>query len=250
METTKLIVEYIVAGVVILLALALLFAAIFPAELQVLISSAPDLQGSSTVVVAALLAIVLTSVAYGIGVITEYLGVITFEWLLERIKVIRIKRFFQYNREWLQDDSIMRPYINLPLEEINRKAVSNCHGEMRFEVLMKNAYLYGEIESQMNRFKLIRIFFIAEAIIAIALLILISREASAIRVSLLILVIMFGCLNWLAIYHRFNMYCRSIERSYKVLFLNSLSASINPHPPKAQPTTEQKIDSVGEAISN
>jgi hypothetical protein len=33
METTMLIVVYIVAGVIILLALALLFAAIFPAEL-------------------------------------------------------------------------------------------------------------------------------------------------------------------------------------------------------------------------
>lgn len=248
METTKLIVEYIVAGVIILLALALLFAAIFPEELQLLISYAPALQGSSTVVFAAMLAVVLTSLAYGIGVITEYLGVITFEWLLERVKVTRIKRFFQTNWEWLQDDAVLRPYGNLPPEKISRKTVANCHGEMRFDVLMQNAYLYAEIESQMNRFKLIRIFFIAEVILAVALLILIAREASAILISLLIMVILFGCLNWLAIYHRFNMYCRSIERSYKVLFLNSLSKNTSSQPKKTQPATEKKHDSVVDAI--
>lgn len=221
MQTTKLIVEYIVAGIVVVLALGFLAFAIFPSEIEPLINGLRK-SSSTDIVGAAIIALLLTSVVYGVGVISEHLGMLSFEWLLQQIKVKRIRKYFQENREWLKSSPILAQYIWVLDTDKGWEEAAQCYGEMRFDVMMKSPSLYAEIESQINRFRLIRVLFISETLILIALIVIAFRELSAILISAIILDVSLMILNYSAIRYRFDSYTRAVERSHKIIVINSL----------------------------
>lgn len=91
MGTTKLSVEFVISGVIIVLAIFFLAGSVFPIfDGSIAFIDLLNMDFRKLV----LLAIVTTSVCYGFGIVFEYLGLITFEWLLDRVKENEWKGLF------------------------------------------------------------------------------------------------------------------------------------------------------------
>jgi hypothetical protein len=92
---------------------------------------------------------------------------------------------------------------------------------------MKNSALYEEIESQLNRLRVIRILFWVEVILTISGVVYaithFSGDWSVVVIPLVPLATA-GFTIW-AIIDRYNRYCRAVERSYTVLCLDQLGQS-------------------------
>jgi len=82
--------------------------------------------------------------------------------------------------------------------------------------------LYREVETQINRLRLVRVLFFVEVLLSIALAVrlMIAGWSWATLAWLEILAIL-ALLNFDAVQYRFRMYCRAVERSYKVLVLDA-----------------------------
>jgi hypothetical protein len=219
MKTTAIMIEFLVAGLLVLLALFLLALSFFPTEMQLFLDQINKSQ--HWLAKAPFLITVLISVAYGFGVLFEYLGVIAFEWKHEMIKRKRIDTYYKKNDSILKNNPIFKDYKSNASDQNNKKNGS-YHGEMRFYVLKENSSLYSEIELQLNRLRLIRVLFFVTTILLIAILgqLFLKFTVGKLMLSLFILMITF--FNVIAIRHRFNQYCRAIERSFKMLMLEKV----------------------------
>lgn len=220
MGTTKLTVEFVISGVIIVLALFLLAGSIFP----ILGNTVALIESNSTWISAnwALLAIIATSVCYGFGVISEYLGLITFEWLLDRVKEKRLKGFISANPLLMQKSPLLSKYKTNNGSEMRRKDISSFYGDMRFHVMMKNSRLYTEIEAYINRFLLIRVLFLAEIIVLVSFIIQFLNTHSTPTAFALIFIALIAWANFYAVKYQFEYYCRAIERSYKALLIENV----------------------------
>jgi HAD superfamily hydrolase (TIGR01509 family) len=222
MKTTVLVVEYLVAGVLASLALTLLAASIFPE----LISDLKSLfaQHESLDAISPILAVVFAALAYGVGLVAEFLGEKTFEWWLDRIKRGHLEGYLKKNDENLHKSPLLAKYQKNPGDEIDESPVPieiRLIGEMRFHVLMESAELYAEIESQLNRFRLIRVLVLVEAILTAAIIISLIRAGSPVLVFLLVVVVVLAIANVGAVGRCFHRYCRAVERAYKTLVLDA-----------------------------
>jgi hypothetical protein len=222
MKTTVLIVEYLVAGILVLLALTLLAASIFPE----LISGLKSLfaQHESLDAISPTLVVVFAALAYGVGLVAEFLGEKTFEWWLDRIKLNRLEDYLKKNNGNLHKSPLLAKYQKNPGDKTDESPVPieiRLIGEMRFHVLMESAELYAEIESQLNRFRLIRVLVLVEAILAAAIVISLIQDYSPVLVFLLVVVVVVAIANVGAVGRRFHRYCRAVERAYKTLVLDA-----------------------------
>jgi hypothetical protein len=217
MKTTALIIEWLIGGVLVSLALVALAASFFPDEVRLIWSWLNRLP--SVLANDAVLATVFTASVYAVGVLSEFVGFTLFEPLLDQIKKEQFTRYLKANRETLMRSQILRGYNTIP-ESISVHEASSRMGEMRFYVLMKSPELYSEIESQMNRFRLIRILFMVEAILGLAIARQLLRLFSIPLACALAAVLALVCVNWLAVRSRFHRYCRAVERAYRVLVLD------------------------------
>ncbi|MCD8071739.1 MAG: hypothetical protein LUE10_00865, partial [Alistipes sp.] len=160
------------------------------------------------------------SVAYSLGIAIETISLTIFEkWIFKKLPVKKMA-------EWLKDKPILKKdplfkYINGP--ELKWKKVRSCYGHCRFKILECNQVLYGEIESQISRMRLIRVLFIFEILIWIASLIFFIRIwvcgepwhgwMSPIIFSFTGVTIITALTFW-ASRTRYERYFRAIERSY------------------------------------
>jgi hypothetical protein len=217
METTKLIVEYLIMGILICLSIIFLVFNISPNEAQsfwLVITQYPFLLGAGGIAI-------LLPIAYGIGTVVEYLGVLPYEGQLGRIKEKRFQVYVEQNRDWLTKEPLFKKHINN--QPILKGASLKLYGEMRFFVLMNNAYLYQDIERQINQVRILRVLSIVEIIFTAGLMVqLVTNGVSLPTLCGLILLILLIVLNIGAILYRFNHYCRAVERAYKVLSLDAL----------------------------
>ena len=157
MKTTALIIEYLVSGILLMAALLLLAYSIFPQDVQkffLLLKNSKEL--------AFVISSVFAAIAYALGMLIEPIARIVFERLLhDRIEKERVAKYIEAHRTNLHKSSIFKKYKannNIP----SAKEAKSIIGEMRFYVLMQSSGLYDEIESQINRLRLIRILFSRE----------------------------------------------------------------------------------------
>lgn len=221
MKTTVLVMEFLFAGVLILLALALLAVTIFPELPGAFKTIWPSDEALSAV--SAILAIPMAAIAYGVGLISEFVAGEAFEWWLTRIKRVRLTKYLRENRAKLRKSPILAEYTDTPPEQIKvTNEETALMGVMRFHILMESHELYQEVESQLNRFRLIRVLFLVELILAVAIVWQLFRNpSSAVLACSLALVLALVVANIFAIKRRFDRYCRAVERSYQVLVLDA-----------------------------
>jgi hypothetical protein len=101
-------------------------------------------------------------------------------------------------------------------------SLAACVGKMRFYVMNHSALLYADIAAQISRFRLIRVLFLAEAIVILAIIGQLRFGFSPFLIVMFGLVFFIAYANFLAIRSRFNRYCRAIERSYTVLMIGQI----------------------------
>ncbi len=225
-KTTSLIIEYLVGGILVFLAIGFLILSLFPKLGQWILIHLNDLQsvpGKDT-----LFAAIFIAVAYGIGVISEFLGQIIFQGRLDRIKKQHLREFVKYNQTILRGDDLLGDYVVLLDDEekfeykVENEAPS-CIGQMRFYVLMKNPLLYGEIDSQIGRARLVRVLFIVEITLLATILGFLYHSYSWLLIIPLVICISLCLTTIKALNSRFERYCRAVERSYKAILIDQKS---------------------------
>jgi hypothetical protein len=218
LKTTTLIIEWLIGGILVSLALVVLAVSFFPRETQGILAWFTARQ--SPAAYEALLATIVTAIVYAVGILSEFVGRALFEPLLDKIKQERFKQYLQAHQAKLSKSETLKEWGTAPPDMISTSRASACLGEMRFEVLMKSPELYGEIEREMNQFRLIRVLFLVEAMLGVAIARQLLQGFSVFLTCSLVFVIVLACVTWLAVRSRFHRYCRAIERTYKVLVLD------------------------------
>ena len=238
MKTTMIIVEFLIGGILILIALSFCFASFFPGTVHDFSDYFNRFQSSfdedTFLFAGALLSTVFVAIAYEVGILLEFIGLHTFEWRHDVVKKNRMRKFLRKLEEDnvnLGKSPILRKFKGVPPDRITKKQARSCIGPMRFYVLNESPSLYQDIESQLHRLRLIRFLFFVEVLLFLAVFRQLVREPSCL---LKILLIFFGgsaYLNYRAIVDRFGRYCRAVERSYRTLVFDRdqyTNAAISP----------------------
>lgn len=181
-----------------------------------------------------LLAIIATSISYGLGVVSEYLGLIAFEWLLNDVKERRMGELISSDSAIIKISPLLLKYKSNDDIQMTRKEISAFYGDMRFHVMMEHPRLYTQVETYMNRFLLIRVLFLAEVIVLVSLVIGTIKTFSAPMTSGLILVALLAWANFHAVRYQFEYYCRAIERAYKALLIGTAEEHNSPPIPNQE----------------
>lgn len=217
MKTTALIIEYLMAGVLVDLALALCVASFFPIQIETILASFNQYE---SLPVNVLLTTVFAAVAYGTGIFTEFLGFSLFEGFHDEIKRKRIIKYvkdLKENKMKLDESPILRILEETEPDGITKEQARKCIGPMRFYVLMESPILYQDIAYQLHRLRLIRILFIAEVIVMVAVSYQLYQLTSLPLAGLFGFLLLTIYATFKAILHHFNRYCRAVERSYRAL---------------------------------
>jgi hypothetical protein len=220
MKTTALMIELLVGGALICVALVVLAGAVFPHEMG---SALQAVNNKDTALAHGFLPIVLLgSIAYAAGLLSELLGRVSFEWMLNRVKRKRFPVYVSDNISSLKKSPILRHCATLDSGKTRANA-QKCYGNMRSYIAMKNSRLYQQIEAQVAKLRLIRVLFIVEGLLISAAVTKVFRGCSPILLSSLVLLLITAVLNVFAVQKRFERYCREIERGYRVLVLDQES---------------------------
>jgi hypothetical protein len=219
METTKLVIEHIIAGLLVLMGLILFTFSYFPTDMNNFILSLSSLD-LSILGNAPVLLVPFTALAYSVGIIFEYIGELLFSKLEDRIKKDRLGKFVNANLESLSKSPL------LARSNDTKELSTELYGEMRYYILSQNLPLYADIEAQVNRFRLLRVLFIVEMIFSLSILNELRKGFSLMLIFILVLFVILTLVNYAAVNTRLQRYCRSIERSYKCLVLDNPTAHI------------------------
>jgi len=236
METTKVIIEYVIAGILMIFALVLLFMSIFSVTFDTIgkfIISIPSADKTSDIISSAnglISSICFLAVAYSLGVISEYMGMISLEWMIEREKKSRFPKFIDQNLKDLDKSPLLKGFENKTKKEIESHALQ-LYGQMRFHVMELSETLYAEIENQLNRVRLTRVMLLVEVIFIISLSIQLFSSSinSNVATVMFVTMITLSIITFQSIKKRFERYCRSIERSYKEIVFCSEVVKENDH---------------------
>lgn len=236
MKTTVLIVEFLVAGILVSLAVVFCAYSIFSDDITGIFNDFHQVFHDSTketfneyqnlpLSTSILVTTIFIAIAYGVGILSEYIGLSIFEGRLDTIKKNRMRKYLKELKENgadLEKNPILKKFEGIPPEKITKKQAISCIGSMRFNVLKESPELYQDIASQLHRLRLIRILFLVEVILLVGIVCLVGRSLLNGDFSLLSMgaLIFFGAVayaNFRAIMSRFDRYCRAVERSYKAL---------------------------------
>lgn len=222
MKTTMLIVEFLIGGILVLLALMFLAVSFFPDEVQQVFNNI-DLSQPLPVSTLLLLSTIFVAIAYTVGIFSEFFAREMFEWLLVRVRKKQVEKYLDdlhKNKVKIEKNPILSKLKDDFSEENNKDQVQLPTGLMRSYVLMKSPELYHNIASQLHRFRLMRILFLTELIFIVAIFRQSLRAISPSLMWALVFLIVAAILTVVVIHSRFKRYCRDIERSYMVLVLD------------------------------
>jgi hypothetical protein len=216
MDTTKLIVEYLIIGILVVLSIVFLVFNISPQEFIPVV----DLMNpNASLIGTTAFIIILLPIAYGIGIVAEYLGMLLYEWRFNAVKEKRFSPFVERNFSWLLKEELFKDLVKKD-RPVPAGIGLKLYGEMRFFILMNSTYLYAEVERQLNQVRILRSFTIAEIIFVLGFAVQLIMGGNFVSASIgLISMILLIVSNIAAVDYRFNHYCRAIERSYKALKL-------------------------------
>lgn len=210
MKTSMLIVEYLVGGVLILLSVVFVVVSFKPDIINGILSSLKGC-GLELTDVFILLSTIFVAVAYTLGIFSEFFARETFEWLLDIVKKDKFEQYLNETRKMgldLANDPFFVGETLLPT------------GLMRFYVWRKSPDLYQVIASQLHRYRLLRILFLADILCIVAVIRQMVRGSSSLWIWILGVLIFIAHMDFIMIYDRFKRYCRAIERSYTILMLD------------------------------
>jgi hypothetical protein len=211
MKTTAVIVEFLISGILFLLALLFLAMSLFPGMLSLDFLKTNKLDSWMFIIIP-----VLLSVAYGFGILAELIALNIFESKHKKIRGKRLDDFIDSNKKLLLKSPI-------DFNTINKKTCNNekakLMGLMRFYVLHKDPVLYHEIELQHFRLRLVRVLFLCMLILIFAVVCKYIEKRTCEWLLIEMFIIMITYLNYKGILYRFNRFNESIERTYKVLLL-------------------------------
>ena len=218
MEKTRLIVEYLVAGTLIMISMTFFCLSYLEINLSCLIKYSSELK--SPFINPVIVSTIFIAAAYAIGIVAEFFGERCFEWLLVKIKKDRVTKFIEMNSKIIENDPLFEHFTNKPEVDWDVEILKECIGKMRFSIMCNSPALYADISAQINRFRLIRVLFVVEIIFLIAVLkrLIIYFSVDYILITLIILAS--AWINYKAIKSRFGRYCRAVERSYLISKLN------------------------------
>ena len=179
------VIEFIIAGALFVSSLLLAAHFLYPADLakaRADVSAVAHGLGSDT------LALIFgAAYLYVLGAFAENTSRQLLEWRLNQVKRKRLQ---------LRADKVVD------------------HGNMRFRVMAANSHLYVEIDSQVKRLRIERVFALSLLIVLLSDVVLIIRKSTTSRVVLAGLLILAIGATFLQINERFKRYCRAIERGY------------------------------------
>lgn len=232
MNSTELIVEYLVAGTLTIVAILLVAVSFFPNVMlgMLTVEALPE----ATLGAQIGLSMIFIATAYALGIVTEYVGERCFEWLLDRTKIRRMSRYLEANKTLLENSLLLKPYLQQHPEKRNPKDLAECIGKMRFFVMNHSAPLYADIAAQISRFRLIRALFLVAVILAIAVIRQLFYQPILLWWATLSLIIALAMANFFAIRSRFGRYCRSVERSYLILLIDQIAGRSQTHKESAK----------------
>ena len=227
MRTTMLYVEFLVGGILVLLASIFLGIGMFPGTEKPIMSF---LEKNGHLSASILLSTIFVAAAYAIGVFSEYFTRSLFENKLDEVKVMRTKIYLKENYNRLWKSPILKEFMRIPPkkidEKIDIKEARKCIGPMRYYVMMENSELYREIESHLHKLRFTRILFLVVMILMFAIFFRLQHAQNLQSDDSLFLVIMLEFLALAAIAtikavkDRSDRYCRAVERSYRALVLD------------------------------
>jgi hypothetical protein len=217
-KTTELAIVNLLAGTLLVLSLGVLAYSIFPLPVEATLYS---ITINAILKNEFILVLGFISVAYGLGIVGEFLGMSTFEWKHRRIKAQHLVSFVDENAANIHKSAILKPLYDATTQKavVTAKQADKLIGEMRFRVLMMNPSLTREIESQIERLRLLRVLFWAEIFLSLAVVVRTLRAYEPILILGALFMIGLVCLTVWEVIKRFHRYCRSVERSYKLLIL-------------------------------
>ncbi|MBI1786760.1 MAG: hypothetical protein HYR60_04295 [Acidobacteria bacterium] len=224
MKTTEVLVEHFVGGVLMTAALFFVFWSLLPgpSQLQLKAAICNEMKEYATII-----GLVLTAVVYSVGLLAESMARTAFDILkMDPIKERRLTEYIRANRSNLAKSPILARFVNAAAK--NRRDASDVVGLMRFEVMRSSPQaLYREVESSLNRLRLVRILFFVEILVLLGLALCWFQYSQLWRfwLSGLVVLVPLAITNWLAIDYRCKMYCRAIERSYRLLVLDPPTAT-------------------------
>lgn len=211
MKTTTLILEYLVTGIITLIALFYILYVVCPKhEVLLLESIIKEFAGMGN-----LFLIILLSISYCLGIAIETSALSVFENILHKRSVERLPQYYKENEEILK----LSPFFEgINFLAISEKQARKIYGQLRFVVLSKDANLYKEIESQISRMRLIRVLFILEFIFFIGAVILIIQGDNSMMLAVFTTVLFLLLYSTFeAVIIRFDRYFRAIERAYIIV---------------------------------
>jgi hypothetical protein len=217
---TNLLVEFLIAGVLILYAVLLLVFSVLPvsAMLEVIQWFAANMANLDKLFAFSLIPTI--ALAYAFGMLTEIATRSLFDRWLLAVRRRHVTQFFSANRDLLAPDLLFQPYAATDPQTALIKD-KDILGQMRFVVLMKSERLYTEIEYQINQMRVLRVLLVFLAVIGLALAILLARQLMSAFTPLaicgVILTAGLFALDLVAIRSRYTRYFRAIEFSYKAL---------------------------------
>ena len=227
METTRLTVEYLIIGILVSVAILFLFASTSPLEMQALWVAL--VQSLSLINVGIL--ILILPVFYGLGIVTEYLGMFLFDGFLARIKDRRFEKYISDNLSWVSKSRLLSGFVEQGTAVLPEAAGQRMYGQMRFFILMNNAYLYEEIKAQINRYRILRALIIVEILFIIGFLIrLLGQGLNSLSLFFSAFIIVLLVITIRGLMDRYNRYCRAIEHSFKALALDEFNLTARNKP--------------------
>ncbi len=215
MDTTKLIVEYLVAGTLMVVSTLFAITSWFPNDIRRILTSSTQQQ--TTFANPVILTTIFIALAYGVGIVSEYIAEQIFEWLLDSTKKRRMFDYVSTHETVMKNSPILGSFARQPKEKRNLDGLASCIGKMRFFVMNHSAPLYADIAAQISRFRLIRVLFLVEAIAFVAIIGQLRYGLTLFWFVTFALIIAIASANYMAIRSRFSRYCRAVERSYMVL---------------------------------
>jgi glycosyltransferase involved in cell wall biosynthesis len=234
-NTTNLIVEYLVAGILTIVALFLALLSLFG---DTMLAIAPKLSTTDISLMDQIgMVAILTAIAYALGIVMEYIGERVFEGVFDSIKVKRVGDYLTNSKheKALACSPILESFRAKPSAEWEKDELKDCIGNMRFYVMHHSSPLYADIAAQINRFRLIRVLFLVEGLIALSLIVkLVSQWMEPLWWFALGLIIIIAVANYRAIRSRFGRYCRSVERSYLILMRDQITTQTADHKTSAK----------------
>ncbi len=212
MEKTKLIVEYLVAGTLIMVSMLILYWSYVGIDFTKFSNYINGLKFPFKISV--IVSTIFIAAAYALGIVAEFLGEKCFEWRLNQIKKKRVIEFIEENDSFIRNDPIFKNFQLKDKKKWNCDKLKGCIGKMRFCVMSKNSLLYADISAQINRLRLIRVLFIVEMILLFAVLKKLYLQPKIYLIFITLTIFAITVINIFAIFSRFGRYCRSVERSF------------------------------------